>query len=106
MSAIPPSDLSGDDRGDWNSATRPGTTFVGATEDAGSSKGVFLLVLNNGSSHAATDYWIADGYLEYISPDGTRSHIPLEALDLQNTVGQNAPRGLPFVLRSTPGQNR
>lgn len=106
MSAIPPTDLSGDDRAEWNSATRPGTIFAGATEDTGSSKGVFLLVLNNGSSHAATDYWVADGYLEYVSPDGTRSHIPLEALDLQNTVGQNAPRGLPFVLRSTPAQNR
>ena len=53
-----------------------------------------------------TDYWIADGYLEYISPDGTRSHIPLEALDLQNTVIKNTPRGLPFVLRSAPAQNR
>jgi hypothetical protein len=63
-------------------------------------------VLNNGTSYAVTDYWIADGYLEYISPDGTRSHIPLEALDLQNTVVQNAPRGLPFVLRSAPAQNR
>lgn len=105
MSAISPSDLSGDDRAEWNSATHSGTIFAGATENAGSSKGVFLLVLNNGSSHAATDYWVADGYLEYISPDGTRSHIPLEALDLQNTVRQNAPRGLPFVLRSTPAQN-
>ena len=55
---------------------------------------------------AVTDYWIADGYLEYISPDGTRRHIPLEALDLQNTVIQNAPRGLPFVLRFAPAQNR
>ena len=80
------------------SAQRPKTGIVG--------KGVFLLVLNNGTSHAVTDYWVADGYLEYISPDGTRSHIPLEALDLQNTVIQNAPRGLPFVLRSAPAQNR
>ncbi len=34
------------------------------------------------------------------------NHIPLEALDLQNTVIQNAHRGLPFVLRSGPAQNR
>jgi hypothetical protein len=59
---------------------------------------------NNGTSHAVTDYWVADGYFEYISTDGTRSHIPLEALDLQNTLIQNAPRGL--VLRYTPAQNR
>ena len=64
------------------------------------------MVLNNGTSHAVTDYWAADGYLEYINPDGTRSHIPLEALDLQKTVSANAFRGRPFVLRSTPAENR
>jgi hypothetical protein len=69
-------------------------------------KGAFLLVLKNGTSHAVTDYWVADGYLEYVSTDGTRSHIPLEALDLQSTVVFNAPRGLPFVVRSAPAQNR
>jgi hypothetical protein len=66
---------------------------------------VFLLVLNNGSSHLVADYWVSDGYLEYISTDGSRSHIPLDALDLQRTVTENAPRGLPFVLRSMPAQN-
>lgn len=69
-------------------------------------KGVFLLVLKNGGTHAATDYWVADGYFEYISPDGTRSHVPLDAVDFERTVTANAPRGLPFVLRSAPAGNR
>jgi hypothetical protein len=107
MSAIPPTaNPSPDDTAEGNSSVRPGATIGAATEDRILGKGVFLLVLNNGSSRAVTDYWVADGYLEYISPDGTRSHIPLEALDLQNTVTQNAPRGVPFVLRSAPAQNR
>ena len=107
MSAIPsPVNPSDDDTAEGNSSVRPGATLGAATEQQALGKGVFLLVLNNGTSHAVTDYWVADGYLEYISPDGTRSHVPLEALDLQNTVIQNAPRGLPFVLRSTPAQNR
>jgi hypothetical protein len=108
MSAIPvpPANPSDDDTAERNSSVRPGATLGAATEDLALGKGVFLLVLNNGTSHAVTDYWVADGYLEYISPDGTRSHIPLEALDLQNTVTQNAPRGLPFVLRPAPAQNR
>jgi hypothetical protein len=63
-------------------------------------------VLHNGVSHAVTDYWVADGYLEYISPNGTRNHVPLDALDLQNTVMRNATRGLSFVLRFAPAQNR
>jgi hypothetical protein len=107
MSAIPaaanPSD---NDRAEGNFSLRPGAKLGAATKDRATDKGIFLLVLNNGTSQAVTDYWVADGYLAYISPDGTRSHIPLEALDLQNTVIQNAPRGLPFVLRSAPAQNR
>ncbi len=107
MSAIPPTvNPSDDDTAEGNSSVRPGATLGAATEDWAVGKGVFLLVLNNGTSQAVTDYWVADGYLEYISSDGTRSHIPLEALDLQNTVIQNAPRGLPFVLRSAQAQNR
>ena len=105
LSAVPPTaNPSNDDVAQGNSAVHPGATLDAATEDR--SKGVFLLVLNNGTRHAVIDYWVADGYLEYISPDGTRSHIPLEALDLQNTVTENAPRGLPFVLRPANGQNR
>jgi hypothetical protein len=69
-------------------------------------KGFFLLVLKNGSNHAVTDYWLADGYLEYVSLDSARSHIPLEALDLQKTVLANSRRGLPFVLRSAPEDER
>jgi hypothetical protein len=107
MSAIPPTaNPSDEDTPEENSSVRPGAMLGAGTEQEALSKGVLLLVLNNGTSHAVVDYWVADGYLEYISPDGTRSHIPLEALDLQNTVIQNAPRGLRFVLRSTPAQNR
>jgi len=106
MSATPPvTNPWQDDTTDVNSSASPGTA-LGAMTEGQLSKGVFLLVLNNGTSHAVTDYWVSDGYLEYISPDGTRSHIPLEALDLQRTVTENAPRGLQFVLRSTPAQNR
>ncbi len=106
MSAVPPPAASDDDSAVGNSPVRPGFTSGLETEERDPGKGVFLLVLNNGASRAVIDYWVADGYLEYISPDGSRSHIPLEALDLQRTVSQNAPRGLPFVLRSTPAQNR
>ena len=105
MSAIPPTaNPSDDDTAEGNSSVYPGATIGTATEDRGLGKRVFLLVLNNGTNRVVIDYWVADGYLEYISPDGTRSHIPLEGLDLQNTVTQNAPRGVPFVLRSAPAQ--
>ena len=74
----------------------------GEAADEVVGKGFFLLVLKNGTSHAVTDYWLADGYLEYLSLDSTRSHVPLEALDLQKTVVENSRSGFPFVLRSAP----
>ena len=85
-----------------NSSTNVGAKVDTEAEvaDEAVGKGFFVLVLKNGTSHAATDYWLADGYLEYVSPDRTRSHVPLEALDLQKTVVENSRRGLPFVLRS------
>jgi hypothetical protein len=107
MSAIPPAaNLPDDDTGEGNSPASPGAMSSALSGQQSLNNGVFLLVLKNGASHAVADYWVSDGYLEYISPDGSRSHFPLEALDLQNTVKQNAPRGLPFVLRLAPAQNR
>jgi hypothetical protein len=94
--------------GGENSPTNGGAKVDADAEaaDEAAGKGFFLLVLKNGASHAATDYWLADGYLEYISLDRSRSHVPLEALDLQKTVIENSRRGLPFVVRSAPADTK
>jgi hypothetical protein len=62
----------------------------------------FLLILKNGAERVVTDYWLSDGYIEYVSSDGSRSHIPVDAMDLEETVRNNTARGLNFVLRSAP----
>jgi hypothetical protein len=64
------------------------------------------LALKNGTNHDVGDYWLAEGYLEYITRDGARSHIPIDALDVQKTVAENYRRGLVFVLRSPPSDSR
>jgi hypothetical protein len=104
MAAIQPAANPSDETAEASSPSHPAQVTGATTEGLHLGRGVFLLVLNNGSRGAVTDYWVSDGYLEFVSPDGTRSHIPLEALDLQRTVTENAPRGLAFVLRSTPAQ--
>lgn len=81
-------------------------TRRGAVEDWDLDKSVYVLMLQNGTTHPVSSYWAADEYLEYVSPDGTRSHIPLSALDLQGTVARNQRRGISFVLPSTPMSNR
>jgi len=78
----------------------------GASEDWDLGKNVYVLVLQNGATRPVSTYWAEDEYLEYVSPDGTRSHIPLSALDLPGTVARNESRGIPFVLRSPPSSNR
>jgi hypothetical protein len=80
----------------WDAAAR-----ADASKDRDLGNDVFVLVLRNGTTHPVTNYWALDGYLEYVSPDGTRSHVPLDALDLESTVVRNEVRGLPFVLRTT-----
>lgn len=77
-----------------------------AEQDWDLGKEVYVLVLNHGTSRPVTDYWDSDGYLEYVNRYGSRSHIPLESLDLQATVARNAPRGLRFVLRSESAQEQ
>jgi hypothetical protein len=109
MSGIsPPGDRAEEnaaDLGAENSPTLMADNAGTTREDWELGPGAFVLVLKHGTTHVVMKYWAADGYLEYISLDGTRSHIPLEALDLQSTVIRNERRGLPFVLRSTPGEN-
>ena len=84
MSAVPPTaNPSNDEVAEGNSAVHPGATLDAPTEDRTLSKGVFPAGAQQWYPPRRDRYWVADGYLEYITPDGTRSHIPLEALDLQ-----------------------
>jgi len=95
---------------DTESENPPSTPPAGASPPSdfrgkGLDPRFFLLILKNGAEQVVTDYWVADGYIEYVSGDGSRSHIPIEALDLQETVTENSYRGLPFSLLSAPQKN-
>ncbi|MCH7986541.1 MAG: hypothetical protein IH847_08150 [Acidobacteria bacterium] len=61
-----------------------------------------LLVLKDGSIFAATDYWLEDGRLFYLSSTGAVSSVALGGLDWPMTTRLNAERGVRFVLRSAP----
>ena len=91
-----------------NSRNQRSGTVDAASEAAelADAKGLFLLILKNGTSRLVKDYWLDDGYVEFVTDDSARSHIPVDALDLQKTVTENSARGLPFVLRSAPEDSR
>ena len=61
-----------------------------------------LLVLKDGSIFAATDYWLQEGRLFYLSSTGAVSSVALGDLDWPMTTRLNAERGVRFVLRSAP----
>jgi hypothetical protein len=99
MDAIAPvNDLSDYEGASGSSSTQEDTRRVNSAD----GKDQFILVLRNGVQYAVGDYWVADGYLEYTISNGARSQVPLESVDLEATVAKNAPRGQPFVLRTSP----
>lgn len=65
-----------------------------------------LLYLTDGSTIAASDWWVARGRLQYITTSGTSGSMDLSQLDLEQTITQNETRGLVFILRFTPPSDR
>lgn len=65
-----------------------------------------VLYLNDGTSFAVTNYWVADYKLHYTT-DGVRENVlDLDQIDVQRTVDENAARGVNFTLRPAPGSTR
>jgi hypothetical protein len=65
-----------------------------------------LLYVTDGSTIAASDWWVAHGRLQYITDSGAKGSMDLSQLDLERTIKQNETRGLQFHLRFTPPSER
>ncbi|MGA9631488.1 MAG: hypothetical protein WBQ63_08700, partial [Candidatus Acidiferrales bacterium] len=61
-----------------------------------------VVYLNDGTSFAVTDYWVADYKLHYIVDGARENTIDLDQIDVQRTVDENAARGVNFTLRPAP----
>jgi hypothetical protein len=59
-----------------------------------------VIYLRDGTSYGVTDYWLSAGKLSYLTTYGGENSIPVEMLDLQKTVDENAAQGLEFTLRN------
>jgi hypothetical protein len=61
-----------------------------------------LIYLNDGTTYAASDYWLADGKLHFnVSYSGENS-VDMNQVDLQRTVNENSKRGVRFSLKANP----
>ncbi|MFQ5778038.1 MAG: hypothetical protein ACE5IP_08520 [Terriglobia bacterium] len=59
-----------------------------------------LLVLKDGAIFAATDYWLEDGHIFYVTSTGRQDSLALRDLDWGMTTRLNAQRNVEFALRS------
>jgi hypothetical protein len=72
------------------------------TNNVAVSTPTVLLYLKDGTTLAASDYWLADGVLHYDVSYGGQGSVDMGELDLQRTVNENARRGIPFSLKPQP----
>jgi len=70
--------------------------------DTSSAKPATLLALEDGSEFALTQYWLEGHELHYVTTYGGRNSLPVERIDLERTVRDNADRGIRFVLSPRP----
>ena len=69
---------------------------------AASASANAVIYLNDGTSFAVTDYWVADYKLHYLIDGARENVIDLDQIDVQRTVDENAARGVNFTLRPAP----
>jgi hypothetical protein len=84
--------------GQANQGSGPGPDTANVAE----SRPTVLLYLKDGTTFAATDYWLADGRLHYRVSYGGESTLDPNDLDWQRTVNENAKRGVQFKLTPQP----
>ena len=85
------SDLPYPDQGSGN--PNPVTGNVAATTPT------VLIYLNDGTTYAASDYWLADGKLHFTVSYSGENSVDMGQVDLQRTVNENAKRGVRFSLK-------
>jgi len=68
--------------------------------EASSAPQLTWLVLKDGTSYLARDYWLDSGKLQCVTLDWERKLLPLARLDLDETIRLNQERNVEFVLRS------
>ena len=61
-----------------------------------------LLYLKDGTTIPVWDYWVGNGKLHYRVKDGGESALDMSDLDWQQTVDENAKRGVPITLQPQP----
>jgi hypothetical protein len=73
------------------------------TGNVAASTPTVLIYLKDGTMHTASDYWLVDNKLHYLTSYSTESIVDMDEVDLQRTVDENAKHGIMFTLK--PSRN-
>ncbi len=90
------------------SVSAPGPTVMldgsqpAAAPQTPDEKSSATLYLTDGSSVVASDHWLSEGKLHYVTPSGAENTVDATQLDLQRTVDENAKMGVAFSLKPAP----
>jgi hypothetical protein len=94
--------------GDYDPAPYSRDSYEGnsnpSTGNVAASTPTVLLYLKDGTTFAATDYWVADGKLHYFVNYSGESTVDIDQLDVQRTVDENSKRGVQFTLKPKPNR--
>lgn len=64
-----------------------------------------ILYQTDGATISASDWWVANGRLQYITTSGATGSMELSKFDMEQTIKQNEARGHDFFLKFTPPSN-
>jgi hypothetical protein len=59
---------------------------------------IYLIALKDSSIHSAIGYWVEDGTLHYVTPQGTANRVTLDRVDKDLTDQLNRERHVDFTL--------
>lgn len=74
---------------------------LSAFAESPSARQVTLLLFKDRTGYLACDYWLEAGVLHYVTSTGESKLLPLERLDLEETVKLNRQRNVEFVLQDS-----
>jgi hypothetical protein len=63
---------------------------------------ITLVALQSQTIYPMTDYWVADGRLNFLLPDGKQASTDIDLVNWQRTSDLNAERGVRLILRPKP----
>jgi hypothetical protein len=73
-------------------------------EPASDKPTIYLIALTDSTVRQAIGYWIQDGTLNYVTPQGTINRVTLDQVDRDMSRQLNVERGLDFELSSVPAR--